>query len=143
MKALRILFCIALAAAGFAVWMFIVRGQPLAFGANEEPTQQGLPVVLYGYAITVLGVILGATYRELQSRRARGQRHIGSPGAMFRGIFTSIDFWMSLCGSPIVYALLWKSFQAGGIAALTIVALQNGFCCTVILEGVVRRAESP
>jgi hypothetical protein len=38
-----------------------------------------------------------------------------------------------------VYALLWKSLEGGNQAGLTIMALQNGFCCTMVVGALVKR----
>jgi hypothetical protein len=103
----------------------------------------GIGVIAFGYVITLVGVVLGAIYRELQARRARGEQRIATIPGLFGDVFRSIDFWMSACASPIVYALLWKSFAGGGIAALTIVGLQNGFCCTVILDRLTTTKAAP
>lgn len=134
MSIVRIVTAALLASIGFVGLYWVAQRGPLVFGLNEAPEPQGLPVIAYGYAMTLIGVILGSTYRELQALRASGVKRITHIRRFFRDVFRSIDFWMSACGSPIVYALLWKSLEGGSVAALTIVALQNGFCCTIIIE---------
>jgi hypothetical protein len=130
----RIITAVILVGVGFFGMYWIAQRGPLVFGLNETPETQGFPVIAYGYAMTAIGVILGSIYRELQALRAAGIKRITNVRRFFRDVFRSIDFWMSACGSPIVYALLWKSLEGGSVAALTIIALQNGFCCTVIIE---------
>ncbi len=87
--------------------------------------------------MTVLGVVLGSAYRELQKMKEAGKTTVD--GAFFKNFLTSIDLWMSLIGSPLVYALLWKSVEGGSIASLTLIALENGFCCNVVISNIVRR----
>lgn len=134
MRYVRMIAALLLFIGGVGGWYLLVHREQLTFGFNETPTQPGIGVIAYGYLITLVGVVLGAIYRELQARRARGQQQLETIGGLFRDVFRSVDLWMSACASPIVYALLWKSFAGGGVAALTIVGLQNGFCCTVILD---------
>jgi hypothetical protein len=143
MRALQAAAAVVLLIGGVAVYYWLAGNQPLAFGLNETPKPQSAAVIAYGYAVTIAGVILGSTYRELQAKRARGIQRIDGIGPFVRDVFLSIDFWMSACGSPIVYALLWKSLEGGGTAALTIVALQNGFCCTVMLDRLTRQTTQP
>src|ERR1051325_3551805 len=73
MRYLRIIAAVLLFIGGVGGWYFLVNREQLTFGCNETPTQPGLGVIAYGYVITLAGVVLGAIYRELQARRARGQ----------------------------------------------------------------------
>ena len=84
----------------------------------------------YGYAVTLAGVALGSSYRELQRRQAKGHRQIKSVRSFFRSVLRSIDFWMGICASPMVFALILQSAGGASTAALTAIGLQNGFCCT-------------
>jgi len=138
-KIAKMILYVALACVGFFVWRYLITAQPLRFGANETPETQAVPVVLYGYLVTLAGVILGSAYRELQARKEHGETQIGNVSAFAKSVFLSIDFWTSLCGSPIVYALLWKSLDGGNVAGLTVIALQNGFCCTMVISNFLKR----
>ena len=131
-----------LAIIGFVAWWRLVQPQQLQWGAQSIPVADNFMIVVYGYIITLIGVALGSGYRELQKLRESGKANIESPGAFFKGIFSSIDLWMGLLGSPIVYALLWKSIDSGNVSGLTIVALQNGFCCTVIISNFTKNNRS-
>jgi hypothetical protein len=137
--ALRIILYLALAVAGFLIFNHLATRQPLRFGANEAPETQKIGVIFYGYGITLIGVVLGAAYRELQARREKGETQLASVTGFATSVLRSIDFWLSLCGSPIVYALLWKSLEGGNQAGLTIMALQNGFCCTMVVGALLKR----
>jgi hypothetical protein len=139
MKIAKVTLFVALACIGFLVWRYLVTAQPLQFGANETPETQGLGTVLYGYLVTLVGVVLGSAYRELQARKERGETQIANVPSFAKSVLLSIDFWTSLCGSPIVYALLWKSLQGGNMAGLTVIALQNGFCCTMVISTFLKR----
>lgn len=137
--ALRLVAYLALAVAGFLIFKHLATRQPLRFGANEAPATQNIGVVFYGYLVTLVGVLLGSAYRELQARRDRGDTQLKSVSEFAKSVLRSIDFWLSLCGSPIVYALLWKSLEGGSQAGLTIMALQNGFCCTMVVGALLKR----
>jgi hypothetical protein len=132
-----------LAVAGIVGWRYLIASEPLRFGANAAPEQQRTGVLIYGYAITLVGVVLGAAYRELQARKQRGETSITSPRDFLGAVFLSLDFWMSLCGSPLVYALIWKSMDGGNVAGLSTIALQNGFCCTVIISSFMAKPTQP
>jgi hypothetical protein len=128
-----------LAIIGIIGWKYLLGSELLRFGANAAPEQPGARVLIYGYIITLAGVVLGSAYRELQTRKQRGETMIRSPRRFLRAVFLSLDFWMSLCGSPLVYALIWKSLEGGNLAGLTTIALQNGFCCTVIIGSLISK----
>ncbi len=136
------LFYPLLAVAGFIIWWKLSETKEIQFGANEVAKQQSFLIIVYGFVITLLGVLIGACYRELQSMKDKGQTHIGSLKEFFKSIFTSIDLWMGLFGAPIVYALLWKSLDGGSVAGLTIIALQNGFCCTIITSNLMKKSST-
>jgi hypothetical protein len=140
---IRIPLFLLLALIGFLGWRYLIASEPLRFGANAAPEQQGTRVMIYGYAITLLGVVLGSAYRELQARKQRGETRITSLRDFAGAVFLSLDFWMSLCGSPLVYALIWKSMSGGNIAGLSTIALQNGFCCTVIISSLISKPTQP
>jgi hypothetical protein len=127
---------------GFIIWWRLVQPHELQFGAQAVPVEGNFLIVIYGYLVTLLGVVLGSGYRELQKLRESGATRIENMRAFFKNIFSSVDLWLGLFGSPIVYALLWKSVAGGNISGLTIIALQNGFCCTVIISNFVRRNEA-
>lgn len=140
----RIPLFLLLAIIGIVGWRYLLGSELLRFGANAAPEQPGARVLIYGYVITLIGVVLGSAYRELQTRKQRGETTIRSPRRLLRAVFLSLDFWMSLCGSPLVYALIWKSMEGGNLAGLTTIALQNGFCCTVIIGSLISKpAQTP
>jgi hypothetical protein len=128
-----------LAVVGFTAWKYLITIGPTRFGSSEPvPTSGNYCIVAFGYLVTLLGVLLGSVYRQLRARADAGTTSVGDPRLFFGTVFTSVEFWMSMCGSPIVYALLWKSVGGGDLSALTIIALENGFCCTTILSNFVK-----
>jgi hypothetical protein len=133
-----------LAIIGIVGWRYLLGSELLRFGANAAPEQPSTRVLVYGYMITLVGVVLGSIYRELQTRKQRGDTSITSLRSLLASVFLSLDFWMSLCGSPLVYALIWKSMEGGNLAGLSTIALQNGFCCTVIIGSLISKpAQTP
>jgi hypothetical protein len=132
---------LALLIAGFLGWCYLIGPQQIRFGANAIPQAPNGWSIAYGYAMTVLGVILGSAYRELKTKRDRGERTISSVRDLGSSVFYSIDFWMSLCGSPLVYALILKQTDGGSFAGIAVMAIENGFCCTLIVNAFVGREE--
>ncbi len=141
---MKIPLFLLLAAIGIIGWRYLLGSELLRFGANAVPEQPGARVLVYGYIVTLVGVVLGSAYRELQARKQRGETSINGFRSFLGSVFLSLDFWMSLCGSPLVYALIWKSMEGGNLAGLTTIALQNGFCCTVIISSLISKpAQTP
>jgi len=93
--------------------------------------------LVYGFVITMAGVFLGSAFRELKRQKEELRRQSIHPLSFFAGVLRSIDFWMGVCAAPIVYALLIRSLDGGGDAGLTVIALQNGFCCTLLASQVL------
>lgn len=139
----KIIVYLLLAVIGIVGWRYLIHSEPLRFGANAVPEQQTTGVMLYGYAITLLGVVLGSAYRELQARKQRGETRLTSVQEFAGSVFLALDFWMSLCGSPLVFALIWKSMEGGSVAGLSTIALQNGFCCTVVISSLMAKPQQP
>jgi len=136
MKVKFVLFPL-LAVSGFIIWWYLAQPRQLQFGAQVIPAQGNYFIIAYGYLVTLAGVIIGCSYRQLQKLRDAGESNIQKPGLFLKQIASSIDLWMGIFGSPIVYALLWKSIDGGNISGLTVIALQNGFCCTLIISNFV------
>ena len=143
---LYVLFCGLLAFAGFYGARAMLLREPIRFGASAVPETLGHGRLIAGYLITVAGVALGSIYRDLQRRRRAGQTRIGSVPAFLRSVFRSIDFWVGICGSPLLYAFLLKSIEGASDAALSTLALQNGFCCSFVVDSLLKQsagAEAP
>lgn len=131
------------AAAALVSYLYIVVSSgPVRFGAVAVAEPFGSLRLVFGYLMTIVGVVLGTAYRNLQSLRDRGQSEISGVGLFVRSVFLSIEFWLGLCGSPLVYALLVRSTEGGGLAGLTAVAIQNGFFCTVIVAGLAAKPQT-
>jgi hypothetical protein len=130
----KFIILVLLAAVSATVWWYLVQPRQLQFGAQVVPANGNIWVVIYGYVLTLIGVCIGTAYRELQKLKQAGQTQIPNARHFINSLLTSIDLWMGLIGSPIVYALLWKSLDQGDISGLSVIALQNGFCCTLILS---------
>jgi hypothetical protein len=139
MKPLRLLTLAAAVLVGLAItaW-FVHRNEiPSASGAFQSAGAGSWQTVAltaaYGFAVTLVGVALGATYRRLVRLRASGVDAI-SPGKLIAAVVSSVDFQIGLVGAPVVYGLLWQSISDIHIAGLTIIALQNGFTSHAILD---------
>lgn len=111
-----------------------------------ETAAQGMGAVghfhlVYGLTVTLVGVVLGSAYRELQCMKQAGHRRIHGVRELVISVVYSIDFWMGLCGSPILFSIIWQSADQLAVAPLTLIAIQNGFCCTVVLPTLLGRRD--
>lgn len=133
---------------GFVITMWFVHHNdlPSASGAFHSDGASSWQVVVltaaYGFAVTLIGVALGAAYRRLVKIGASGTDKI-APLSLMKDVFSSVDFQIGLVGAPIVYGLLWQSISDIHLAGLTVVALQNGFASHAILDQFVSKASAP
>jgi hypothetical protein len=134
---------IPLAILGTVAWYALnkIDGNPL--GGVATPDGGNAFIVAYGYLMTVLGVLLGSAYRQLEKLRALKQTQIESFSAMASDVARSIDLWMSLMASPIVFALIWKTMDRTSYSSVTIVALENGFACLAVVTAFLKRKGGP
>lgn len=140
MKWLGALFIsIVCAAVGFAIYWWIVIPREHGLFAVED---RELTKLLVGFGATVAGVVLGSAYRHLARLKERGIETMESFRAHAGIIVRSVDLWMGLLASPVVYGLLLQSLAEMGQAGLVIVALENGFCCLLIAESFVNRGHT-
>lgn len=141
MKYLKYVLASGMAAMGFLLLHYLLTRQPIRFGANAVPESASVATVLIGYALTVMGVLLGTGYRSLQAMKVAGKDFPGLPN-FSRQMGRSVDLWMGLFASPIVFALILQSTGGAGWAAITAIALQNGFSCTVVISGIAPQRQA-
>ncbi|MER8640189.1 hypothetical protein [Mesorhizobium sp. M1365] len=120
-------------------WFLAPRGQ--SFGMFEAVDGGGTIRFALSFAATIAGVICGSFYRELKAMKEMGMPQIPNLRLFFASTFRSVDMWLGLAGAPIVYSLLLKATDGMSLPGLLTVALENGFCCLIILNGVVGKAE--
>jgi len=126
--------CIAVGFTGSVLLYWQMSANPaVIFGANNAPPSERGWMIAYGYLMTVVGVFCGAACRQLIALRAGGMTTIPSIPRFFSVSLRSIDFWLGLFGSPLVFASALKGFDGQSLAGLTLLALQNGFTCTIII----------
>lgn len=116
-------------------WKFI-NIPKVEFGAVGEGTSKWLTISL-GYLITLLGVIFGSFYRNLQEKKHKGQIYIKNKLSFIKKVFSTIDFWISVCASPLVYMIIFNSIKESSISSLILIAFENGFFITVIMDKLV------
>ncbi len=121
--------------AGYYYWSNI-NLQGTNFGAVAIEDSPALKILI-AYLITLLGVLLGTIYRNLQERKLKGRNSINKPGAFFKSVFKSIDFWMSLCASPLVFMVLYNSISNSSFSSLAVIAFENGFFITLIMDKLI------
>ena len=135
--------------AGLAITVFFVaRSQiPTVRGAFEVGTngRSWFVTVLtagYGFAMTLLGVFIGAAYRRLIELRSTGEDR-ARLRQVAAAVWGSIDFQIGLVGSPLIFGLLWQSIDDISLAGITVIALQNGFTSHAVLDRVVPHDQVP
>jgi hypothetical protein len=125
---------------GFLLYWYLAP-RSASFGMFEGNSNSGTLRLGLSFGATVAGVILGSVYRQLRELQAQGTRKIENFGVFFGDVFRSTDMWIGLAGSPLVYALLLKSSDGMSLPGLLTVALENGFCCLLIINGFLSKAE--
>jgi len=114
-----------------------------SFGMFDEDGATGNFRFALTFIATLIGVALGSIYRELKDLQAQGIRTIPELKPFFSEVGRSTDLWLGLAGSPIVYGLLLQASNGMSLPGLIVVALQNGFCCLVIVNGFVGKKATP
>jgi hypothetical protein len=89
------------------------------------------------FGATILGVIIGSFYRGL--RAVKDAKIMQVPPGFVINRFRSVDMWLGLVASPIVYALLLKASDGMSLPGLIILALENGFCALIIIDSVTNQ----
>ena len=134
MRQIKLVGLTLLAVLGAYIWFRYVR-QTQAFGMFEGADRDALSKAVLGYCATVFGVLVGSGYRCLKQLRETGVTVIDNPKAFVSQLLRSVDLWLGLFGSPIVYLLLLQSSPGMSLPALVTVAIENGFCCLIIVNG--------
>ena len=117
---------------GFSLfWWYAPTGVSFGFFETSEVDWVRLVVA---YASVVAGVILGSLYRQL--RTVQGPT-INDVKGFSRQAFRAVDMWLGLVGSPLVFAMLLRTTDGMSIHGMVIVGLENGFCCLIILNGLL------
>lgn len=135
----------ALAACALAIglgafWYLVPRSPSFGMFAGDDHVNIGR----FGAALaaTIVGVVLGSLYRGLRALQQAGVTKIDQPLTFLSDIARSVDLWLGLAGAPIVYALLLQSTSGMALPGMLIVALENGFCCVVIINSFVAKTEA-
>jgi hypothetical protein len=124
----------------FAYWYLAPRNAPL--GMFEGADESGTVRIIASFLATVAGVFLGSIYRELRRLQDAGTKQIDNASAFAIGMMRSVELWMGLAGSPIVYALLLKTSDGMSMSGLVITGLENGFCCLIILNTFLQKPQT-
>jgi hypothetical protein len=119
--------------AGALAWVELAP-RSTTFGLLAGNSISRLLTISVGYGATVAGALLGAVYRDLRARQRHGETHIESPLSFFGELLRSINLWLAITGSPIVFALLLKTTSGMGLSGIVVVALENGFSCLLVLD---------
>ena len=139
MKLMRILFFILALIVGLGAFLFLAPKDE-AFGLFSSGNGVRSFDYVYAYLATVIGVFLGSFYRGLSALRISGTRRVPSGFAAAR--LRSVDLWLGLVASPIVFVFLLRTTDGMSLPGLIIVGLENGFCELVVIESLMQRKES-
>jgi hypothetical protein len=123
------------------IYWFMASNTNVVFGANQEPGPDKTQLIVYGYLMTLVGVFCGAACRELIALRGKGERGIPAFKAFFVEVGHSTDLWLGMFGSPLVFASVLRGFDGQNFAGLTVLALQSGFTCTMVIAALVMPQE--
>lgn len=136
MKLLSVGLTLLAIATGFISFQFLApRGESFGlFVAGDENS-----VIRFGltYLATIGGVFLGSLYRALSALKDAGVGKV--PRRFIAGRLQSVDMWLGLVASPVVFALLMKASDGMTLPGLIILALENGFCALIIIESFTRK----
>jgi hypothetical protein len=135
-----VLAACALAIGLGAFWYLVPRSPSFGMFAGDDQVNVGRFVL--AFAATIFGVILGSLYRTLRAMQQRGVKVIDEPLVFLSETTRSVDLWLALAGAPIVYALLLQSTSGMALPGMLVVALENGFCCVVIVNSFVAKNEA-
>jgi hypothetical protein len=140
-KPLAILLTALCGMVGFVAFWYLVP-RSVSFGMFEGEDKPDVARLALSFSATIAGVVLGSAYRQLRALQAAGIHTIPDAPAFLSTVVRSVDLWLGLVGAPIVYALLLQSTDGMSLPGLLLVALENGFCCLLIVNAFVGRAAS-
>lgn len=121
---------------GAMAWI-VMAPKGSTFGLFSADQAGRIITLVIGYFATATGAFLGAVYRDLRTRQRRGETHVESLSAFLSELLRSINLWLALTGSPIVFALVLKTTSGMGLSGIVVVALENGFSCLLVLDSLV------
>jgi hypothetical protein len=141
-KLVQIGLTVLAALVGMAAFWFLVP-RSASFGMfQQEGGGPNVARLVFSFVSTITGVVLGSAYRQLRHLQSTGVNTISDMSRFTSDLTRSIDLWLGLAGAPIVYALLLQSTNGMSLPGLLLVALENGFCCLLIVNSFVGRTES-
>lgn len=114
-----------------------------SFGMFEAESGRATAMLAIAFVCTIAGVLLGAGYRAVLRLKSQGVEEIEDFAGFLGGLLRSVDLWLGLLAAPIVFALLLKASDGMELSGLVVVALQNGFCAQLIVQGLVKQTEQP
>lgn len=140
-KRWTMVFAIVFAVGGFVAFWYLAP-RSASFGMFEAEGKANIGRLAISFSATIGGVVLGSAYRQLRALQAAGTNVIRDVPAFLSTLLRSVDLWLGLVGAPIVYALLLQATDGMSLPGLLLVALENGFCCLLIVNAFVGRTES-
>jgi hypothetical protein len=135
----RIAGFVATLVLGFGIWYYFLAG---GGGLNRLTPVEGQADVnwywtlVLGFVVMLIGIVLGVACRRLIEQKSKGDDTI-QIRAFFRRVFTEIDLWISLLGSPLIYGGSLKTGAELSSGAFFYFALQSGFSSYVTINALL------
>lgn len=120
---------------GLLVWVFLWTGDDHLLGGLVQPKQDtDVTRIVLGYALTLVGVVIGTAFRKIKELEQAGQKTIQNFRQLAADILRSTDLWMGFCAAPIVAGIVLTTASDIPIYGFALIALQNGFFCQAVIE---------
>lgn len=121
---------------GFILWWFFSPEQDsnLRFfdTTSSESSLNDIINIAFGYTILLAGIVLGTWCRALIEKRDRGVNTINIR-QFIKESFKSIDLWISVIASPIIYGSIVSNAGDINFGAFIYLALQTGFSSYIVV----------
>ncbi len=93
-----------------------------------------------GYCCLIIGIVLGVLARVLLREKERGSEKV-ELRAFVKKSFASIDLWISLIASPVVYGGILRSGTEMSYGAFIYFSLQTGFSSYLAIRSLLPGAD--
>lgn len=87
-----------------------------------------------GYIVLLFGAFMGSGFRKLLEMKKEGIETLENPILFVLSIARSVDFWLGVFGSILIYSAVLQGIQDVSITTFYYMALEKGFLLTSIIE---------
>lgn len=130
---------------GLSIWIFLMKenrvGQiPFAPSSRSGDLLHWVGMI-GGYCTMVVGMVLGVLCRALIAEKAQGAQTVNI-GAFILSKTRSIELWISLMASPLVFGSILRTGADLSTGAFVAFSLQTGFSSYVLIESLMGGAKT-